>query len=245
MEPWKGHRQLLAALERLKAVPGWTCWIAGGAQRPQERIYCQQLQRQVAAAGLESRVQFLGQRSDVDRILAAADIHCQPNEGPEPFGIAFIEALDAGLPVVTVAMGGPVEIVDPTCGVLTPPGDIAALADALRRLIDDPAERRRLGTAGPERARQLCDPTARMQELQRVLEEVAGPTPGAAATRAKARLNAGQDARPIQWESFGAKKGVHSAGMLLHPRPRRREGVTAEKRRPVVVIYGQEQGGST
>lgn len=234
MEPWKGHRQLLAALEQLKDIQGWTCWIAGGAQRPQEQTYLQELERQVAAAGLEQRVKFLGQRDDVTAVLAAADIHCQPNEGPEPFGIAFIEALDAGLPVVTVAMGGPVEIVDESCGLLTPPGDTAALAGALRRLIDDPAERRRLGAAGPKRARQLCDPKARMQELQRVLEDLSGPSRGRKPMEA---------AKPIQWKSFGARKGAHDAGLLLHPRSRRRETATAPPRRPVVVIYDNEPGG--
>ena len=48
----------------------------------------------------------------VPRLMAAADIYCQPNTTPEPFGIAFVEALAAGVPVVTTAMGGPLEIVD-------------------------------------------------------------------------------------------------------------------------------------
>jgi glycosyltransferase involved in cell wall biosynthesis len=49
-------------------------------------------------------------RSDVARLLAAADIHCQPNIGPEPFGITFIEALYAGLPLVTTSIGGAIEM---------------------------------------------------------------------------------------------------------------------------------------
>ena len=61
--------------------------------------------------------------TDVPRLLAAADIHCQPNISPEPFGIAFIEALAAGLPVVTSAIGGAIEIVDDTCGRLVPASD--------------------------------------------------------------------------------------------------------------------------
>ena len=86
------------------------------------------------------------------RCWPSADIHCQPNTGPEPFGIAFVEALYAGLPVVTTRLGGALEIVNETCGVLVPPGDAGALAAALRRLIADPAERSRLGRAGPARA---------------------------------------------------------------------------------------------
>ena len=86
-------------------------------------------------------MRFLGQRADVPRLMAAADIFCQPDIGPEPFGIVFIEALYAGLPVVTSAFGGAVEIVDETCGILTAPGDTAAVATAVRSLIQDPSRR--------------------------------------------------------------------------------------------------------
>jgi hypothetical protein len=68
--------------------------------------------------GVADRVRFIGERSDVGRLLAAASVHCQANLRPEPFGIALVEALAVGLPVVTVAMGGALEIVDESCGML-------------------------------------------------------------------------------------------------------------------------------
>ena len=64
--------------------------------------------------------------------MAAADVFCQPNTGPEPFGIVLVEALHAGLPVVTSGFGGAAEIVEQTCGFLTTPGDTVAVATALR-----------------------------------------------------------------------------------------------------------------
>ena len=73
-------------------------------------------------AGIAGRVRFLGHRSDVPRLLAAADLLCQPNVGPESFGIAFVEAMAAGLPVVTTRIGGGAEVVTEACGVLVPPG---------------------------------------------------------------------------------------------------------------------------
>ncbi len=94
--------------------------------------------------------------------MAAADVYCQPNTGPEPFGIAFVEALYAGLPVVTSGFGGAAEIVDGTCGMLTAPEDPAAVASALRELILDPSRRRALGAAGPLRAKMLCDPARQL-----------------------------------------------------------------------------------
>lgn len=172
MDAWKGHPQLIAALGRIRGRDGWTAWFAGGAQRPAERAYVAELRAQAEAAGVLDRIRWLGQRSDVPRLLAAADVHCQANRDPEPFGIAFVEALDAALPVVTMRMGGAAEIVDESCGVLVDPGDVPALADALAALIDDPARRAGLGAAGPARARALCDPATVLGTLRRRLDDL-------------------------------------------------------------------------
>jgi glycosyltransferase involved in cell wall biosynthesis len=187
MEEWKGHRLHLNALARLAGVQGeardgsggsgWTCWIVGGAQRPQEARYLEALRAEAGALGLGPRVNFLGQRGDAARLLAAADIYCQPNTGPEPFGITFVEALYAGLPVVTTAIGGALEIVDGSCGILVAPDDPAALAAALGRLIEDRELRTRLGAAGPARAAALCDPRAQLQALARALAKLRPATP--------------------------------------------------------------------
>jgi glycosyltransferase involved in cell wall biosynthesis len=163
LEAWKGQAVLLAALALLPPASEWRCWIAGGARRPAEVRYLAELRRR--AAGLGGRVRFLGERRDVPRLLAAADLFCQPNTAPEPFGVAYVEALAAGLPVVAAALGGALEVVDPTCGLLVPPGRPEALAEALARLAADPAHRRRLGAAGPARARAVADPAAALPRL--------------------------------------------------------------------------------
>ena len=172
MEEWKGHRLHLEALARLRAVPGWTAWLVGGAQRPSEVAYRDDLVARAERLGIADRVRFTGERHDVPDVLAAADIHCQPNQGPEPFGIAFVEALYAGLPVVTTALGGALEIVDPGSGVLTPPDDAGALARTLEELIADPVRRRALGAAGPVRAADLCAPERQLGKLADALGRV-------------------------------------------------------------------------
>lgn len=174
MEVWKGHALHLEALSLLKEMSGWVCWQVGGAQRPGEIEYLAELKKTAGRLGIAERVRFLGQRSDVPRLLAAADIHCQPNTGPEPFGLTFIEALAARLPVVTTSIGGAVEILNESCGLLVPPGDVASLADALRRLIQDGTLRKELGHAGPDRARSLCDVESQLQRLHQCLLRVGG-----------------------------------------------------------------------
>ncbi len=173
LERWKGHATLIGALARLAHRPGWTCWIVGGPQRPHEGRLLAELRPLARARGIERRVRFAGQRADVHAVLDAADIHCQPNIGPEPFGLAFVEALHAQLPVVSCAHGAVLEIVDRDTGVLVTPGDEAALAYALERLIADPAERPRLGGNGPVRAAQLCDATRQLGRLSAVLRRAA------------------------------------------------------------------------
>jgi glycosyltransferase involved in cell wall biosynthesis len=166
IEACKGHLLHLQALARLKQLPGaWVCWMAGGAQRPEEENYFQELKQAAASLGIAERVRFLGQRSDIPELLAAADIFCQPNQTPDSFGISFIEALWAGRPVITTAMGGALEIVDQRCGFLIKSGDVGALAESLQNLIENPQLRARLAAAGAARAFELCDPGRQMKIL--------------------------------------------------------------------------------
>jgi glycosyltransferase involved in cell wall biosynthesis len=167
LERWKGHEALLRAASALGG--DWTLWIAGGAQRPHEAAYERGLQAMVERLACRDRVRLLGERRDVARLLQGADIHCQPNAAPEPFGIAFVEALYASVPVVTTDIGGAREIVTPACGVLVPPGDEAALASALQALVDDPSRREALGARGPARAAALCDPATQIGALERAI----------------------------------------------------------------------------
>ena len=169
LEALKGHATLLDALGSLRDLPGWILWQVGGVQRPAEQEYLVSLRARAQRLGIAERVRFAGQRTDVAPVLASADIQCQPNTGPESFGLAFVEALAAGLPVVSTRLGGAMEIVDDTCGVLVPPGDIGALAEALRELIINQARRLALAQAAPARARHLCDPSVQLHTLHRAL----------------------------------------------------------------------------
>lgn len=106
-----------------------------------------------ALAPLGDRILWAG-RLDEDAVatrLAAADLYVWPAVN-EAFGMALLEAQASGLPVVAGASGGVAEVVaHETTGILTPPGDVAAFAAAVRRLIVDPSLRRRYGVAARHR----------------------------------------------------------------------------------------------
>lgn len=169
LERYKGYQLHLQALSKLPRDLPWQAWIVGGTQRPAEAAFLQDLTNYVAEQGLTNRVRFLGQRSDVPQLMRAADIFCQPNERAEPFGIVFIEALAAGLPVVTTNLGGGAEIVTPHCGVLTAPGDVQELTAALTGLLTNPTLRHTLGSSGPRRAALMCEVSQQLPKLESTL----------------------------------------------------------------------------
>jgi glycosyltransferase involved in cell wall biosynthesis len=144
----------------------------GGVQRAREAPYLESLKTLATDLQISDRIRFVGQRSDVPRLLAAADVFCQPNSGPEAFGIVFVEALYAGLPVVATAIGGAQEIVEASCGRLVPSAGVGALRDALAQLIGCSQMRQRLGARGPARARAICDPQQQLLRMLTVLRRV-------------------------------------------------------------------------
>ena len=107
-----------------------------------------ELEARARSQGVEDRIRFLGSRSDVPACLRFLDIGvlCSESEG---FSNTVVEYMAAGLPTVCTDTGGnPEAVEDGVTGLLYPVGDVPALADALRRLCDNEAERRRMGQAG-------------------------------------------------------------------------------------------------
>jgi glycosyltransferase involved in cell wall biosynthesis len=143
LEARKGHAVLFDALRRLPDVGGVRCVVAGDGALATEL--------EERARGLPIR--FLGFRSDVAACLAAADVAVLPSLH-EGLGIAALESMAAGRPLVATRVGGLAEVVeDGASGLLVPPGDAAALAAALARLLDDPALAARLAAAAAARVR--------------------------------------------------------------------------------------------
>lgn len=170
-EPWKGQRDLLEATALLPLEKEWQVWLVGGASNAKQESWLADLQEFVVKEGLSERVRFLGNRTDVPALLAAADIFCQPNSTPEPFGIVFAEALYSGLPVVSYRHGGVTEIVDASCSLLVTPGNVRELAEALLTLIDDPELRSTMAPAARARGELVCHPGTILPQMADALEE--------------------------------------------------------------------------
>ncbi len=144
--PVKGHAILLRAAASLP-VPVHVV-IAGRGEEDAA------LRREAAGLGIGDRLHLLGFRDDVPDLLAAFDIYALPSFS-EGQSLALIEAMAAARPIVATAVGGNPELLgagEPT-GLLVPPGDPAALAAALGRLLADPGGAAQLGAAARERAR--------------------------------------------------------------------------------------------
>ena len=145
------HKGWPELLEAMRALPDVTLWVVG-ERLPSDHGDTMAAEFSAAEAALGPRLRLLGYRQDVAALLAAADIFCLPSHF-EGLPMSIIEAMLSGLPVVATDIRGPREqVVEGGTGFLVPPGDVAALAGALRALVADPLLRARMGEAGRQRA---------------------------------------------------------------------------------------------
>ncbi|HEY3396547.1 MAG TPA: glycosyltransferase family 4 protein [Armatimonadota bacterium] len=188
LTPWKGHRTLLRAFATV------------AAQRPQARLlvvgevafwadeYEQELHDLAQRLQLNGQVCWAGFRADVPEVLRSCDLLVLPSRN-EPFGRVLIEAMAVGKAVVATNSGGAPEIVLPEeTGLLVPPNDVAALAAALLRLLEDRPLRERLAAAGQARAREFFDVRRVVAQVQSVYQEMLGsPQESPALTRSASK----------------------------------------------------------
>ncbi|HET8650729.1 MAG TPA: glycosyltransferase family 4 protein [Gemmatimonadales bacterium] len=147
----KGHIVLLRALAQLEdegiAVP-WRLAIAGGRGGEEQEA----LEQFIAERNWKRRAHLLLHRNDIPDLQAAADIFVMPSLW-EGLPLAILEAMHAGNPVIASATSGiPEAITSGVEGLLVPPGEAAPLAQALRVVLENPVERRRLGANALARA---------------------------------------------------------------------------------------------
>ena len=133
LRPEKNHVMLLDAIERLGGrIPGLLLLVVGAGEEEAR------LRSRVETRRLEDAVRFLGLRTDVERLLRAADVSALPSHPVvETFPLTVLEAMASGLPVVATRVGSIEEMLtNGEEGLLTAPGDAAAFGEAIARLDD-------------------------------------------------------------------------------------------------------------
>ncbi len=166
--PWKGQQVLLEALARLPRVHA----LFVGAPLFGEEAFASALQAQAARTGVADRAHFLGFRADVPELMRAADVIVHASVYPEPFGRVIVEGMLAERPVIATRAGGVTEIIDDETGVLVPPNDAAAMAQAIESLAADPSRAANLAARGAARARAGFSVTAMVRGVEEAIRDL-------------------------------------------------------------------------
>jgi glycosyltransferase involved in cell wall biosynthesis len=161
----KRQEDLIAALGQLRDL-NWRLILVGDGERQAV------VKSAVAAAGLQDRVDFLGLRFDVQRLLLQSDIFALTSLY-EGFPLSILEAMRASLPVIANDVDGNSEaIVDGETGYLIPKGDVGMLARRLRELITAPEVRARMGLMGKQRFESHFTAARMHQDMNELYQEL-------------------------------------------------------------------------
>jgi glycosyltransferase involved in cell wall biosynthesis len=177
LEEDKGLGYMLSALARLHENCSGVIIGHGPAEAA--------LKDQAGSLGLSGRVVFAGMRRDLGRYLCSADAFVLPSLD-EAFGLVLAEAMHAGLPVICTDVGGTGGVVEAgRQGLLVPPGDVGALAEAMAWMAQNPERAKEMGQAGRLRVEERFLPRHHLAGLEALYEEVLGRSPGQEALEAK------------------------------------------------------------
>ena len=158
--PEKGIHFLVRAIAALKGLSLMTgtdikLLIVGGPYFQKDIDYMNELKQEVADLGVEDSIIFTGFLSDTRVVTSLLDIVLVPSIIPEACPRTIIEAMAVGKPVIATPLGGSKELVTPDTGILVPPEDASAIADAIAILTTDRERLRAMGKASRNRAEQL------------------------------------------------------------------------------------------
>ncbi len=168
LTPRKGHDVLIDALAAIESL-SWQARLVGGMDF--DPAWAQSLREKVDTLGLSQRIQFAGTVEDSGPEYQRADVFVLPSHF-EGYGMVFAEALAAGLPIVAARSGAVPDVVSSGAGILVPPDDAGALAQALQQILTDEAMSRRLQAGAREAGARLPSWKDTASVVARTLEEV-------------------------------------------------------------------------
>lgn len=175
--PWKGQDTAVEATRLLRERGREVQLLVAGDvkfRRPLTRYdndaFLYELRERVRSAGLEQAIRFTGECHDAPGLLRAVDCVLVPSWA-EPWGRVVVEAMAMGTPVVATSVGGTRELIDDgRDGLLAPPGEPAAWAAAIERLLDEPGLRGKISETGRETARRF-DRDSYVEEVLRLYRQ--------------------------------------------------------------------------
>ncbi|MDE0011660.1 MAG: glycosyltransferase family 4 protein [Candidatus Poribacteria bacterium] len=153
--PEKGIHFLIRAMAELKEKTPVKLLIVGGPYFQKDIDYMEALKQEVVNLGVEDSVIFTGFLSDTRVVTSLLDIVLVPSIIPEACPRTIIEAMAVGKPVIATPLGGSKELATPETGILVPPEDASAIADAVATLTTDRERLQAMGEAAHTRAAQL------------------------------------------------------------------------------------------
>jgi glycosyltransferase involved in cell wall biosynthesis len=164
----KGHHVLIEAARLLsRQLPAIKLVICG--EGPEYSA----LQKAIDRHRLSSKIVLVGFVRQVRKMLRDADLFVLPSIHREGLSLAVLEAMEQGLPVVASRIGGIPEVVeDGVTGLHVPPNDAPALASAIKRLVDDPGLRRRMGAEGQKKIRGQFSAEKMIAQIESLYESV-------------------------------------------------------------------------
>lgn len=172
LAPIKGQDVFLRAAALISAHRRDVSFVVIGEDKSPQMGHRKSLESLVAELGLRESVTMQGWQDDIPSVLSSLTLFVSAARS-EPFGLSIVEAMAAGLPVVAAASEGALEIIEEgVSGKLVPVDNPESLAEAINALLDDPAERSRLGRNAMLAARQRFSLARMASDTERIYREV-------------------------------------------------------------------------
>lgn len=172
LRSWKGHRFLISALQDSRLAKATLVIVGDGEDRAR-------LEAQAAKEGVSDRIIFAGRRDDIPMWLAAFDVFALPSTGNEATPQSIQQAMACSIPVVTTPAGASIELViDGKTGLIAESENVKSIADAITRVLGDPALAKRLSKAGQKHVHAKYTNAVMLDAMEKVIAEVTGKNQG-------------------------------------------------------------------
>lgn len=169
LEKYKGHIYLFEAIEKLKSsgISNFKCFVVGAGREKDNLL------RVVNNKNLSTDILFFGYRTDIPALFMAMDILVMPSIEQEAFPRVAIESMAMKVPVVCSDFGGlPEAVINGETGIIIPAKNVDALYNAIKYLIENPDERKKMGEAGRKRVKERFNIEQNVRKTEKIYLDV-------------------------------------------------------------------------